>query len=138
MRAFLTLPTLLLAAAPAFSEDPLVVLAAARAGRIEIFDASLGPLASIGVNQQVESVTASSDGRRLYIAQESQRNSGACCGLYSLDLETRKMCFLAAPALFGSPSPDGRRLYIAQESQRNSGACCGLYSLDLETRKMCF
>src|ERR1039458_10552633 len=83
MRAFLTLPTLLLAAAPAFSEDPLVVLAAARAGRIEIFDASLGPLASIGVNQQVESVTASSDGRRLYIAQESQRNSGACCGLRS-------------------------------------------------------
>src|ERR1022692_3156373 len=61
MRAFLTLPTLLLAAAPAFSEDPLVVLAAARAGRIEIFDASLGPLASIGVNQQVESVTASPD-----------------------------------------------------------------------------
>ncbi len=111
MRAFLTLPTLLLAAAPAFSEDPLVVLAAARAGRIEIFDASLGPLASIGVNQQVESVTASPDGRRLYIAQESQRNSGACCGLYSLDLETRKMCFLAAPALFGSPSPDGRFLF---------------------------
>src|ERR1022692_2534466 len=111
MRAFLTLPTLLLAAAPAFSEDPLVVLAAARAGRIEIFDASLGPLASIGVNQLVESVTASPDGRRLYVAQESQRASGACCGLFSLELDSLKMCLLTAPALFGAPSPDGRFLF---------------------------
>src|ERR1017187_6832457 len=102
MRACFTLPTLLLTAATAFSEDPLVLLAAGRAGGIANFSASLGQLASIGVNQQVESVTASPDGRRLYIAKESQRNSGACCGLYSLDLETRKMCFLAAPALFGS------------------------------------
>jgi hypothetical protein len=111
MRTFFTLPILLLAAAPAFAQDPLVVLAAARAGRIEFFDETLAPIAGIGVNQLLESVTASPDGRRLYIAQESQRNSGSCCGLFSLDLETKKMCLLATPALYGAPSPDGRFLF---------------------------
>jgi DNA-binding beta-propeller fold protein YncE len=111
MRAFFTLPILLLAATAAFAEDPLVVVASARAGRIEFFDAALGPLANMGVNQQVESVAASPDGRRLYLAQENQKTPGACCSLYSLDLETRKMCFLTAPALFGTPSPDGRFLF---------------------------
>jgi hypothetical protein len=65
MRTFFTLPILLLAAAVARAEDPLVVLAAARTGHIEFFDASLSPLGAIGVNQLVESVTASPDGRRL-------------------------------------------------------------------------
>lgn len=115
MRAFFTLPVLLLAVAPAFPEDhptaALVVLAASRTGRIQIFDAALGPLGTIEVGQLVESVAASPDGRRLYIAQENPYAPGACCGLFSLDLETRRMCFLAAPALFGAPSPDGRFLF---------------------------
>jgi hypothetical protein len=115
MRTFFTLPMLLLAVAAARAEDPLVVLAAARTGHIEFFDANLFPLGAIGVNQLVESVTASPDGRRLYIAQESQRASGACCGLFSLDLETLKMCFLTAPALFGAPSPDGNFLFTQGE-----------------------
>jgi len=111
MRAFFTLPILLLAAAPAFAQDPLVVLAATRGGRIEFFDERLAPIAGIGVNQQVESVAASPDGRRLYVAQESIRNSGNCCGLFSLDLETKKMCLLTTPALYGAPSRDGRFLF---------------------------
>jgi hypothetical protein len=111
MRAFLTVQILILAAAPAFAEDPLAVLAAARAGHIRIFNAALEPMTTIGVNQPVESVTASPDGRRLYIAQEGQATPGVCCGLFSLELETRKMCFLAAPAMFGAPSPDGRFLF---------------------------
>jgi len=111
MRTSFTLPILLLAAAAARAEDPLVVLAAARSGRIEFFDANLLPLGAIGVNQLVESVTASPDGRRLYVAQESQRASGACCGLFSLELDSLKMCLLTAPALFGAPSPDGRFLF---------------------------
>lgn len=109
MRAFFTVSILLLAASAAFPEDPLVVLAAARTGHIKFFDATLAPLGSIGVNQLVESVSASPDGRRLYIARESQRNSGSCCGLFSLDLE--KMCLLTAPALYGVPSADGRFLF---------------------------
>jgi hypothetical protein len=112
MRTFFILPILLLAAAVARAEDPLVVLAAARTGHIEFFDASLSPLGAIGVNQLVESVTASPDGRRLYIAQENLYSvPGACCGLFSLDMETHNMCFLAAPALFGTPSADGRFLF---------------------------
>jgi len=110
MRAFFTISTLLLAAS-ARAEDPLVVLAAARTGHIEFFDATLVPRGSISVNQLVESVSASPDGRRLYIAQERQRASGVCCGLFSLELLTLKMCFLTAPALFGAPSPDGRFLF---------------------------
>jgi len=109
MRTLLTLPFLWLAATPAFAQDPLVVMAASRGGRIEFFDAALGPLGAIGVNQLLESVAASPDGRRLYIAQENP--SGGCCGLFSMELETRAMCLLAAPALFGTPSPDGRFIF---------------------------
>jgi hypothetical protein len=116
MRAFFTVSILLLAAAAAFAEDPLVVVAATRTGRLEFFDAALGPLATTGVNQLVESVSASPDGRRLYIAQESQTAPGTCCSLFSLDLETKKMCLLAPSALFGAPSPDGRFLF-AQGTQ---------------------
>jgi len=112
MRAFFTLPILLLVATAAFAENPLVVLAAARAGRIEVIDAAtLEPLGTIGVSQLLESVTASPDGHRLYVAQENPSAPGECCGLFSLDLETHNMCLLAAPALFGSPSPDGRVLF---------------------------
>ena len=110
MRTFFAIPILLLAAAPAFAEDPLVVLAASRAGRIQVFDAAtLEPLGAIGVKQRLESVAASPDGRRLYIAQADQ--TGSCCGLYSLDLDTRGMCLLTTPALFSAPSPDGRFLF---------------------------
>src|SRR5580700_5186156 len=111
MRAFFTVSIMLLAPTAACAEDPLVVMAAARTGHIDFFDAALAPITGIGVNQLVESVTASPDGRRLYVAQESHKASGDCCGLFSLDLETRRMCFLAAPALFGAPSPDGRFLF---------------------------
>lgn len=110
MRPFIV-SILLLMARPAFAEDPLMVVAAARAGRLEFFDASLAPVSSIGVHQQVESVSASPDGRRLYVAQESIQNSGSCCGLFSLDLQTKKMCAIDSPAMFGVPSPDGRFLF---------------------------
>jgi hypothetical protein len=121
MRALFTISILLLASfllspSAAFAEDPWVVLAAARTGRIEIFDATtLTKLGDIRVNQPLESVSASPDGRRLYIAQEKPSTPGACCGLYSLDLETSNMCFLAVPALFGSPSRDGRFLFTQGE-----------------------
>jgi hypothetical protein len=110
MRAFFTVSIMLLATAAACAEDPLVVLAAARAGHIDFFDAALAPISGISVNQ-VESVTASPDGRRLYVAQNKRTSSDKCCGLFSLDLEAHQMCLLAEPALFGAPSPDGRFLF---------------------------
>jgi hypothetical protein len=104
MRAINLLPILLLAAAPCWAEDPLVVLAASRDGRIEVYAATtLAPLGAIRAGKLLESVSASPDGRRLYIAQEG--------GLFSLNLETRNMCLLSTPSLFGAPSPDGRFLF---------------------------
>lgn len=110
MRAFFTVSIMLLAAAAAFADDPLVVMAAASTGHIDFFDAALAPIGGIGVNQ-VESVTASPDGHRLYVAQYKHTNSDRCCGLFSLDLDTRKSCLLTEPALFAAPSPDGRFLF---------------------------
>jgi hypothetical protein len=100
-----------LAVAPAFAEEPLVVVAVARTGHIETFDAALQHMATVEVGQQVESVSASPDGHRLYIAQEDSKASGTCCSLFSLDLQTKRMCLLTAPAMFGAPSPDGRFLF---------------------------
>ena len=110
MRA-LTIAILLLTAARAFAEDRLVVVAAAREGRIELFDASLQQMADITVFQQLESAAASADGRRLYIAQDDSKAAGTCCGLFSLELETLRMCSLGSQALFAVPSPDGRFLF---------------------------
>lgn len=109
MRAFLPLPISILAAVSAFAQDPVVILATARDGRIQFFDASLNPIGGISVHQPMESVTPSPDGRRLYVAREN--GSGACCTLFALDLATKKMCQFADPARFGVPSPDGRFVF---------------------------
>jgi len=116
MRTLSMLWILGIAAGVAFpQESRSVVLAATRAGRVEILDAqSLHILASLAVNGQTESVSASPDGRTLYVAQESEATPGGCCGLFSLDLASRQMCFLIAPALFGAPSRDGRYLFTQQ------------------------
>jgi hypothetical protein len=110
MRAFFTVSILLLASAAAFAEDPSVVLAVARAMSIEFYSATLGKLGAVSANGKLESVAASPDGRMLYLARDSEFSSNKCCGLYSLDLTLRNMCFLTAPAMFGLPSPDGNYL----------------------------
>jgi sugar lactone lactonase YvrE len=106
-----------ISAGAAFPQSRSVVLAATHAGRVEILDAqSLGTVGSLAVNGQTESVSASPDGRTLYVAQEKEAVPGGCCGLFSLDLATRRMCFLIAPALYGAPSQDGRYLFTQQGS----------------------
>src|SRR5271165_2912902 len=112
MRVLFTLPILVLASMPAFAEDPLVVLATNRTGRIEFYSGNLQKLGMIGVRGQAESATASPDGRMLYVAAESESTQGKCCGLYTLDLETRNLCFLTAPALFGVVSPPLSSVYL--------------------------
>jgi hypothetical protein len=116
MRTLCILWILGLAAGAALPEESRsVVLAATRSGRIEILDAhSLATQGGLVVNRLAESVSASPDGRTLYIAQESESTPDGCCGLFSLDLATQRMCFLIAPALFGAPSPDGRFLFTQQ------------------------
>jgi len=116
MRAFFTLPILFLAAAPTFAEDPTVVLAVARGRVIEFYSATLGKYGAISANGLLESVAASPNGHMLYLAKETESSSDKCCGLYSLDLTTRNLCFLTAPAMFGWPSPDGRFLFTQGKS----------------------
>jgi hypothetical protein len=108
MRAFLTVSILLLAATVGFAEDPMVVLATTRAGRIEAFDEALNRLGTIGINQLVESVSASPDGHKLYIAQEYR---GECCSLYALDMQTLRMCSFAGSTMFAVPSADGHSIF---------------------------
>lgn len=111
MRALIALSILCFAAA-GFAEDRQVVLAAAHAGRIEVFDAeTLEPLGAIAVQKPLESVAPSPDGRRLYVAQENPNSPDHCCGLFSLDLETHNACLITAPAKFATPSPGGRFIY---------------------------
>jgi hypothetical protein len=120
VRALSTVLVSALAAATGLAQQgPLVVLAISRAGHIEMFDSrSLARLGTMRVNQPAESVHASPDGRRLYVAAGSEPTKDECCGLFSLDLETRQMCLLASPAMFGLPSSDGSYLF----TQRSGGS----------------
>ncbi len=119
MRTLSMLWILGLAAGVAFPQEPRsVVLTATRAGRVGILDAhSLTTLGSLTVNRLAESISASPDGRTLYVAQESESTPGGCCGLFSIDLATRRMCLLVAPALYAAPSPDGRFLFTQQGNE---------------------
>lgn len=109
MRAFFKLPVLLLATIPILAEDPLVVIAASRSGFIEFYSDKLTKLGSIAARDALESVTASADGRMLFAATQTENMPGS--SLYSLDLPTRNLCFLTAPALIGLPSPNGNYLF---------------------------
>jgi hypothetical protein len=105
-------------AACAQTQDPLMVLAATRSGSVEVFDAtSLELVGQIPGFSALESVSVSPNGRRLYVAQESRIGLNPCCGLYAVDLRSRTMCPIAAPALFGAPSADGSVLFTQMSSE---------------------
>lgn len=110
MRNSLAISILILTAATAYAEDPLVVIASSRTGKILFFDANLDRLGGITVDRMIESVTANPDGRRLWVGQEDQRRPGEY-GLFSVDLRSHRSCPVVTPALFGAPSVDGRLLF---------------------------
>ena len=99
---------LLLAANVSAAEDQYVVLASSRAGRIEVFSRGLNRMGTIGVNQMLETVSASPDGRTLYLGQQD--------GLYSLDMEAHRMCPMGRPSAYVYPGPDGHDIYIQMPS----------------------
>jgi len=118
MRTLSILSLLVLAGAALSQEPRAVVLATNRDGRVEVLDAlTLANLGALAVNSLAESTGASPDGRTLYIAQEGESTPGGCCGLFAFDLETRQMCSIISPAMFGAPSRDGRFLF----TQRGNG-----------------
>ncbi len=116
---------------PAPAEDFVTVLMATRrAGRVEFFDPkTLRTLGSIAVDVLAETVSASPDGRTLFIAQAlppDRRIRRGCCALFALDLETQRMCHVLEPAMLGTLSPNGELLFI------NRGAC-GIDLVDART-----
>ena len=117
MRTVLVLPILCLAAAAAFAEDPLVVIAANRAGRIHIYDQALNHEGTIGVNPMLESVSPSPDGHKLYLVQESR---GECCGVYTLVMENLHMCSAGWPVMAAVASPDGHGVFVQGKDYASS------------------
>jgi hypothetical protein len=106
--ACLAAALVLLGCDPAVAQQPQDLLVATRrAGLVEFFNSdTLEPLGHMRVAQAAESVSAAPDGRRLFVAMWLSPRE--CCGLFSLDLGTKRMCELIEPAQEGVPSPDGR------------------------------
>jgi hypothetical protein len=95
-----------------------VVLAVQRNHRLHVFDAdTLEPLGQVvGLNNLLEHVSVSPNGRTLYLAQAATVDGNSCCALFAFDLSTREMCYLIEPAMESVPSPDGRWLFAQRGS----------------------
>lgn len=88
-----------------------VLLAAHRAGRVEILDpATLAPLGSIKVLPSANGIWSSPDGSFLYIPEGIAPDFKGCCALYALNLETRRMTHLVEPSGGVAVSPDGNHV----------------------------
>lgn len=77
-----------------------------------MFDArSLSELGHFIVSEGADSISASPDGRTLYLEQPPPSRPNGCCALFSLDLATGSLCNLIFPSTRGVASPDGRLLF---------------------------
>lgn len=89
-----------------------VILATRRNHRVIVFDArSLAQLGHFIVSEAVNSVSASPDGRTLFVEQPPPSEPHGCCALFTLDLATGALCQLIFPSSPGVASPDGRLLF---------------------------
>ena len=88
-----------------------VLLAAHRAGRIEILEpATLASLGSIKVLPLADGILSSPDGNFLYVREGIAPDFRGCCALYALNLETRRMTRLVQPTGWVTVSPDGNHV----------------------------
>ena len=88
-----------------------VLLAAHRAGRVEVLDpATLAPLGSINVLPLADGIRSSPDGSFLYVREGIPPDFKGCCALYALNLETRKMTRLVEPSRAATVSPNGNHV----------------------------
>jgi hypothetical protein len=89
-----------------------VIIATRRNHRVVVFDAhSLAQLGHFIVSEGAESVSASRDGRTLFLQQPPPSSPNGCCALFSLELATGSLCELIFPSSPGVTSPDGRLLF---------------------------
>jgi hypothetical protein len=89
------------------AHDRTVLLAAHRAGWVEVLDAvTLQSLGSIKVLPQANGVTSDRTGF-LFLREGLAPEFQGCCALYALDLKTREMTKLLEPVSEVAVSPDG-------------------------------
>jgi len=87
-----------------------VLLAAHRAGRVEVLDPiTLLPLGSIKVLPQANGVTSDRAGV-LFLREGLAPEFQGCCALYAVNLKTREMTKLLEPAADIGVSPDGQHV----------------------------
>jgi hypothetical protein len=90
----------------------LVLLAAHRAGGVDVLDANtLEPIGSIKVLPQTNGVIGDRTGV-LFLNEGLTPEFEGCCALYALDLKTRQMTHLVEPASRPVISPNGQHLLV--------------------------
>jgi hypothetical protein len=105
-----TLVLLLLAAAQAQTKDQTVLLAAHRAGSVEVLDANtLQPLGSVKVLPLLDGV-ASGPGGIIFLREGLAPDFRGCCALYALDFKTLNLTKLLDPVSGVKVSPDGEHV----------------------------
>lgn len=91
-------------------ENRTVLLAAHRAGRVEVLDPiTLLSLGSIKVLPQANGVTSDRTGV-LFLREGLAPEFQGCCALYAVNLKTREMTKLLEPASDVAVSPDGQHV----------------------------
>ena len=106
------LASLLPARVSASDQARWVLLLARRSGLVEAIDpATLRSMGTIHLGSMNDWVSSLPDGRTLLVTLPKPPESQGCCGLYSLDLESRKMYPLIFPAMRGVLSQDGHQLF---------------------------
>lgn len=89
-----------------------VIIATQRNRRLHFFDASsLEPLGSFVVHHLAHTVSASPDGRTLYVQQALTPDGNGCCALLAIDLLTKRMCPMVEPSNLAVPTPDGQTVF---------------------------
>lgn len=92
------------------AQDRTVLLAAHRAGRVEVLNpATLQSLGSIKVLPLADGV-ASAPGGFIFLREGLAPDFHGCCALYALDLKTRNMTKLLEPVSGVVVSPDGKHV----------------------------
>jgi WD40 repeat protein len=92
------------------AQDRSVLLAAGRAGRVEVLDpTTLETLGSIKVLPQTDGITSDRTGV-LFLREGLAPEFRDCCALYALDLKTHEMTKLIEPAFNVTVSPEGKQV----------------------------
>jgi hypothetical protein len=105
-----TLVLLLFVVAQAQTKDRTVLLAAHRAGRVEVLDANtLQPLGSVKVLPVVDGIASGPSGI-LFLCEALAPDFKGCCALYALDLRGHSLTKLLEPVSGVTVSPDGEHV----------------------------